>query len=76
MSNVAQLIVDNEWKVKINEEEFLGIEHAGLHMTFKKLIQNDKDATEDKPTFCEALLQHLADDVVCFLNKLTNEDCL
>lgn len=66
LEKVAELIVNKEWKIKENEEEILGIEHAGLHMTLKKLIQNDKDATKnDKATFSRALVNYLDSNVVC-----------
>lgn len=66
LSKVAEVVTDDEWKIKNDEETILGVEHAGLHMTLKKLIQNDKEAIKNGcPTFSEALVHYLTDDVVC-----------
>ncbi|GJQ72037.1 putative RNA binding protein [Trypoxylus dichotomus] len=65
LEKVAEVIVDHNWKIKENEEEILGIEHAGLHMTLKKLVQNDKQAIQNgKPTFSEALVNILEESVI------------
>ncbi|KRT81565.1 hypothetical protein AMK59_6124 [Oryctes borbonicus] len=65
LGKVARLIVENDWRIKEEEEEILAIEHAGLHMTLKKLVQNDKQAIENnKPTFSKALVNLLQEDVI------------
>ncbi|KAI4456839.1 hypothetical protein MML48_8g00016852 [Holotrichia oblita] len=66
LGKVAEVIIDDDWKVTENEQEILGIEHAGLHMTLKKLVQNDKEALiNNKPLFSEALFSILDENVVC-----------
>lgn len=65
LNKVAETIVSNDWKIKDGKEDVLGIEHAGLHMTLKKLVQNDKDAIKNgKPSFSQALSDHLQDEMV------------
>ncbi|KAJ8965143.1 hypothetical protein NQ314_004368 [Rhamnusium bicolor] len=58
-----------------NEKEILGIEHAGMHMTLKKLAQHDKINLENgNPTFGAALIEKLNDEVLAIWLKL-NRGC-
>ncbi|XP_045476576.1 protein penguin [Harmonia axyridis] len=63
--SIVKVITNADWKIKENEQEIQGIEHAGLHMVLKKIAQHDKINTEnDLPTFGGALLKLLTDDVL------------
>lgn len=62
---VAECITEEDWTITEGENEMYGIEHAGLHIVLKKLIQHDKVAFEqEKPTFSSVLVQHLDMDLV------------
>jgi len=61
--SIAKLIIDVNWKIKENDREYSLIEHPGLHVMLKKLIQNDKELLkEDEPTFGRILLLHLTSE--------------
>lgn len=64
-NSIIEVIADLEWKIKEKEETILGIEHAGMHMTLKKLIQHDKvNLEKGNKTFGETLLQKLNKELV------------
>ncbi|RZC35677.1 penguin [Asbolus verrucosus] len=42
LDSLATVIVEADWKIKINEQEILGIEDAGLHMVLKKLAKHNE----------------------------------
>lgn len=66
-SAIVQIITNLEWKIKEKEEHILGIEHAGMHMILKKLIQHDKvNLQTGSKTFGEALLKNLNSDLVSY----------
>lgn len=59
-NNLVDAITNPEWTVQDKEKEVLGIEHPGMHMMLKKLIQHDKINSEKEiPTFSNALVQKL-----------------
>lgn len=65
LMSLSKVIVDPNWQVKEDEKEVYGIEHAGLHMTLKKLAQNDKIAEENsKTTFGECICSEIEDETV------------
>lgn len=48
-----------------NNEEILGIEHAGLHIALKKMIKFDMEKKKnDLPTFGEAILENITKETV------------
>ncbi|GLV34625.1 penguin [Carabus blaptoides fortunei] len=62
---IAQRIVDLKWTVKDGENDVFGIEHAGIHLMLKKLVQHDKTAKEnDRPEFGAAVVEVLNDKIV------------
>ncbi|XP_015601354.1 protein penguin [Cephus cinctus] len=62
---VAKFIANLESKIVENEVEYKAIEHSGLHMMLKKLIQNDKNNIEKgEPTFGEALIELLDTNII------------
>ncbi|XP_017890649.1 pumilio homolog 3, partial [Ceratina calcarata] len=62
---VAKFITDPKLKIKEGDNENKLVEHAGLHMMLKKLIQNDKELQEKgESTFGEALLNYLKPNVI------------
>lgn len=68
---VTECITEEDWTITEGENEIYGMEHAGLHIVLKKLIQHDKVAFEqEKPTFSSVLLQHLDTDLVIILNLI------
>ncbi|XP_017794812.1 PREDICTED: pumilio homolog 3 [Habropoda laboriosa] len=44
--SVVKFITNSESKIKEGNCEYIPVEHAGLHMMLKKLIQNDKELQE------------------------------
>lgn len=65
------VITNLEWKVKEKENNILGIEHPGLHMTLKKLAQYDKTNLENgNPTFGCVLAKKLNDEIVSIKNYI------
>lgn len=64
-NSLVDVITSLEWKIKEKENDILGIEHSGLHMTLKKLAQHDKANLENgNSTFSGALAKKLGDKVV------------
>ena len=90
--SIAKFISDVDSKIKGDDTECSSIEHPGLHMMLKKLIQNDKELLKkNESTFGEILLSHLTTEVLqrwiefnraCFLlillieNESTNIACM
>ncbi|XP_076686974.1 pumilio and CPL domain-containing protein penguin [Andrena cerasifolii] len=82
--SIARFITDSEGKIKDGDVEYDLVDHAGLHMMLKKLIQNDKKMHgEGEPTFGEVLADHLKTNVIekwieynrgCFLLVLLLEN--
>lgn len=58
---LAKAICQLDWKVKINDEEVLAIEDAGIHMCLKKLAILDKTASD---SLGEAICDNIDDDTV------------
>lgn len=81
---ITIFITDLKSKIKEGDEEYKPIEHAGLHMMLKKLIQNDKELQEKgESTFGKILVNHLETNVIeewiecnrgCFLFVLLLEN--
>lgn len=62
---VAIFISDSKSKIKEGDEEYKPIEHTGLHMMLKKLIQNDKELQKkNECTFGEILINYLKTNIV------------
>lgn len=62
---VAIFISDLKSKIKEGDEEYKPIEHAGLHMMLKKLIQNDKELQKKSEcTFGEILINYLKTNII------------
>lgn len=58
--SIAKFIINSEAKIKEGDTESDLVDHAGLHMMLKKLIQNDKKLHMKKETtFGEILINHL-----------------
>ncbi|KAF7270686.1 hypothetical protein GWI33_016355 [Rhynchophorus ferrugineus] len=75
LRSVTKVICDVNWIIKEGESDISGIEHAGLHMTLKKLAQHDKVASQnDNPTFGKILVDSLTDDVIKHWLKI-NRGC-
>ena len=82
--SIARFITDSESKIKDGDVEYDLVDHAGLHMMLKKLIQNDKEMLgKGEPTFGEALADRLKANVIekwieynrgCFLLVLLLEN--
>ncbi|KAL1494562.1 hypothetical protein ABEB36_010140 [Hypothenemus hampei] len=65
LCKVAKTITDTQWKIQDGDKEIAGIEHAGIHMTLKKLAKVDKLSIEQgKPTFGSSLLNELSGNVL------------
>ncbi|KAK4874951.1 hypothetical protein RN001_014311 [Aquatica leii] len=65
LNEIAKVVVNTEWTVDKDDEKLLGIEHPGLHMILKKLIQHDKVFAEaEKPTFSSSLLNEISDETI------------
>lgn len=62
---VATFVTDLKSKITEGGNEHKLVEHAGLHMMLKKLIQNDKELQEKgEPTFGAILDNYLKADVI------------
>lgn len=65
LESIAKFISDEDSKIKENDTECNSIEHPGLHMVLKKLIQNDKELLkQNESTFGEILLSYLTTEVL------------
>ncbi|CAK9831679.1 Pumilio homolog 3 [Anthophora retusa] len=63
--SVVEFITNLESKIKEGDNEYMPVEHAGLHMMLKKLIQNDKELQEkNESTFGKVLVNHLETNVI------------
>lgn len=81
---IVIFITNSKSKIKQGDKEYKPIEHAGLHMMLKKLIQNDKELQEkNENTFGKILVDHLETNVIeewiecnrgCFLLVLLLEN--
>ncbi|XP_017760998.1 PREDICTED: protein penguin [Eufriesea mexicana] len=81
---IAKFITDLKSIIKESDKEYKPVEHAGLHMMLKKLIQNDKELQEkSESTFGEILINYLETNVIekwiecnrgCFLLILLMEN--
>lgn len=81
---ITIFITDLKSKIKEGDEEYKPVEHAGLHMMLKKLIQNDKELQEKgESTFGKILVNHLETNIIeewiecnrgCFLFVLLLEN--
>lgn len=64
-NSLVDVITSLEWKIKEKENDILGIEHSGLHMTLKKLAQHDKANLENgNSTFSGMLAEKVTDEAV------------
>ncbi|KAF2897689.1 hypothetical protein ILUMI_08483 [Ignelater luminosus] len=65
LESVAKVIVDSNWKIKEEEKDIMGIEHAGLHMILKKLAQHDKMISETcNSSFGKSVLDLISDETI------------
>lgn len=81
---IIMFITNSKSKIKEGDKEYKPIEHAGLHMMLKKLIQNDKELQEkNENTFGKILVDHLETNIIeewiecnrgCFLLVLLLEN--
>ncbi|KAK9309799.1 hypothetical protein QLX08_000621 [Tetragonisca angustula] len=81
---IVMFITNSKSKIKEGDKEYKPIEHAGLHMMLKKLIQNDKELQEkNENTFGKILIDHLETNIIeewiecnrgCFLLVLLLEN--
>jgi len=63
--SVARILSNMDSKIKENDSECNLIEHSGLHMVLKKLIQNDKELLKkQESTFGEILISYLTAEVL------------
>ncbi|XP_011643245.1 protein penguin [Pogonomyrmex barbatus] len=63
--SIAEFVSNINSKIKDNDIEYNVIEHSGLHIMLKKLIQNDKEVIERKESaFGEILTLHLTLNVL------------
>ncbi|RLU18102.1 hypothetical protein DMN91_010345 [Ooceraea biroi] len=63
--SVARIVSGVDSKIKENENECNLVEHPGLHIMLKKLIQNDKELLKrQESTFGEILVSHLTAEVL------------
>ncbi|XP_076278497.1 pumilio and CPL domain-containing protein penguin [Lasioglossum baleicum] len=63
--SIAKYITDPDTKIKEGDTEHKAVEHSGLHMMLKKLIQNDSKLREKNgATFGEVLVNHLEINVI------------
>ncbi|KAL3274543.1 hypothetical protein HHI36_015925 [Cryptolaemus montrouzieri] len=82
--SIVKVITDPNWKLKDNEKEVMGVEHAAMHLVLKKIAQHDKvNLEKNLPTFGDALLSNLNNEVIelwielnrgCFLLILVFEN--
>ncbi|XP_031850368.2 pumilio and CPL domain-containing protein penguin isoform X1 [Nomia melanderi] len=81
---IAKYITDSDVKIKEEDVEYKAVEHSGLHMALKKLIQDNKKLREkNETTFGEILVDHLEANIIkewikfnrgCFLLVLLLEN--
>ncbi|XP_011685008.1 PREDICTED: pumilio domain-containing protein KIAA0020 [Wasmannia auropunctata] len=63
--SIAKFICGIDSKIKDNNVEYSAVEHSGLHLMLKKLIQHDKELGQKKEsTFGEMLMSHLSSNVL------------
>ncbi|XP_076618730.1 pumilio and CPL domain-containing protein penguin [Colletes latitarsis] len=63
--SIATFITDPEIRITENGVKRKTVEHAGLHMMLKKVIQNDKILlTKGETTFGDVLINHLKTNVI------------
>ncbi|EFN79580.1 protein penguin [Harpegnathos saltator] len=82
--SIAKFISKVDLKIEHGDAECSAVEHPGLHMMLKKLIQNDKELLKmNESTFGEILTSHLTAEVLkkwikfnraCFLLVLLTEN--
>ncbi|KAF5280033.1 hypothetical protein FQR65_LT03288 [Abscondita terminalis] len=70
---VAKVVLDIDWTVDNSNTKVLGVEHPGLHMILKKLIQHDKELVSNS-TFSSALLNEISSETIKKWLKL-NRGC-
>lgn len=70
---VAEFICKTSWKLTEDDKEVNGIEHAGIHLSLKKLAQYDKINTEKgEYTFGQAACKFLKEDTVRAISLTLN----
>lgn len=75
LSSIVKVISDVSWSISEGDKAILGIEHAGLHMTLKKMTQFFKTLPVDKgATFGKILIDNLTDEVISHWLKI-NRGC-
>ncbi|KZC10744.1 PREDICTED: protein penguin [Dufourea novaeangliae] len=63
--SIAKYITDSQTRIKEGDAEHKVVEHAGLHMMLKKLIQNDEKLQgRNETTFGEILTSHLNVNII------------
>ncbi|XP_012151378.1 pumilio and CPL domain-containing protein penguin [Megachile rotundata] len=64
-NSIAAFITDEKSKIEEKGSEYKPIEHSGIHMMLKKLIQNDKELQKKgESTFGETLIDHLENKTI------------
>lgn len=62
---ITVFLSDVKSKIKEEDVEYKAVEHSGLHMVLKKLIQHDKDLSEKgECTFGDILVDHLTEKII------------
>lgn len=61
---IATFLINTENKIVEEDVEYNLIEHSGLHLMLKKLIQHDKKLEKEETIFGEILIDHITNDVL------------
>lgn len=73
MDSLSKFICNVPWTVTEDEKQVNAIEHAGIHLSLKKIAQHDKINTEKgEYTFGKAVCETLTDETVqlVFMNRM------
>lgn len=63
--SISEFITNPESRINEGDNKHKPVEHAGLHMMLKKLIQNDKELQEKNESgFGEVLVNHLQTNII------------
>ncbi|CAG9824619.1 unnamed protein product [Phaedon cochleariae] len=63
--SIVGFISNPNWKIKLDDEDILGIEHAGLHMLLKKLAKQETNNIESgHASFSASLAKNLNDEML------------
>lgn len=62
---LAKVITNNDFKIKEEgKKEIFGLEHPGVHMMLKKLLQHEKTAAVTRPQLGASITQLLTEEIV------------